>query len=611
MKISFFLRSSLIGLMAAGLFFPRPIDAATLKPVVAGKRGVVAAGHPLVAEAGLRILEKGGNAVDAGVATVFAASVVEMMSFGSGGECPILIKLKDGPVIAINGAGIAPELATVEYYRNLRHDDPRLAAVATISGGRAGIVPSFGPLSAIVPGAVDSLLVALENYGTMSFAEVIQPAIELAEGFPLNTALATDFVRAKPVFEKWPSTAKVYAPGGRLPQEGEIFTQANLARTFRSMAEAEKQMAGRGRAAALEAVRDYFYRGPIAKRIGEFCEQAGCLLREGDFAAYRAKVEQPISTNYRGVEVYKVGFWSQGPVLLENLNLLEGFDLKSMGHNSVDYVHTVVEAMKLGYADRDAYYGDPAFSEVPASLISKDYARVRRALIDPRRASAEHVPGDPGRLEARAPVEFARARLRDRNGEHQDTTCVNVIDRSGNMFSATPSGGWVPAVIAGDTGIPLTQRGQSFVLTTGHPNQLAPHKRPRITLTPTLALKNGKPWLAFSTPGGDSQDQTLLQVFLNVVEFGMNPQEAVEAPRFNSEAMYSSFDNHADQPLLLDVEKRFPASTLDELKARGHKVNLGGDWSNPTAPTIVEYNGETGVISAGADIRGHRYALAW
>ena len=361
----------------------------------------------------------------------------------------------------------------------------------------------------------------------------------------------------------------------------------------------------------LEAVRDYFYRGPMAKRISDFCKEAGCLLREQDFAAYHARVEEPLTVTYRGVQVYKCGFWTQGPALLEILNLLEPFDLKSMKHNSADYVHSVVEAEKLGDADRDAYYGDPDFTPMPAALISNEYANLRRPLINPAKASAEHIPGDPVHMAARAPEEFVRARFRHRNGEHQDTTCVNVVDQAGNLFSATPSGAWTAAVIAGDTGIPLSERAQSFVLTPGHPNQIAPHKRPRITLTPSLALRNGQPWLVFSTPGGDSQDQTLLQIFLNVVEFGMNPQEAVEAPRFNSEAMYSSFDNHADQPLTLDVEKRFESAVLDALRARGHKLVVGGDWSNPTAPTMVEYDPTTHVSSAGADVRGYRYALTW
>ncbi|MBZ5563331.1 MAG: gamma-glutamyltransferase family protein [Acidobacteriia bacterium] len=612
MAIPGFLARTCAMALGAGLFLPGLLSGArTLKPVVAGKRGVVAAGHPLVAEAGLRMLEKGGNAVDAGVAAVFAASVVEMTSFASGGECPILIKVKDGPVVAINGAGIAPELATVDYYEHLSPDDPRRLTMGTIGAARGGIIPAFGPLSAIVPSVEDSLLLALEKYGTLSAHEVLQPAIELAQGFPLNAVVAGALARAKPVAEKWPSTAKVYYPGGRIPKEDELFVQADLARTLESLAQVDRENASRGRVAAIEAVREYFYRGPIAQRISDFCEGAGCLLRAGDFAAYHAQVEQPLTTEYRGVQVFKCGFWTQGPVFLENLNLLEGFDLKAMGHNSADYIHTVVEAEKLGYADRDAYYGDPAFSQIPEALISKDYAKLRRPLINPVKASTEHIPGDPIHMQARASAEFAHARLSHRNGAHQDTTCVNVIDAAGNMFSATPSGGWIPAVIAGDTGIALTQRAQSYVLTPGHPNQLAPHKRPRITLTPSLALREGKPWLVFSTPGGDSQDQTLLQIFLNVVEFGMNPQEAVEAPRFNSEAMYSSFDDHSDQPLALDVESRIPAKVLDELRTRGHKLVLGGDWSNPTAPTMIEYDPATGVIKGGADIRGWRYALAW
>jgi gamma-glutamyltranspeptidase/glutathione hydrolase len=609
MTNSRFAYRSLLVALAAELLFPLALDAATtLKPLVAGKRGVVAAGHPLVAEAGLRILEKGGNAVDAGVATVFAASVVEMNGFGSGGECPILIKLEGRPVVAINGAGVAPELATAEYYRRLRRDDPRLADVATIS---KGTIPAYGLLSAIVPSAMDALLLALEKYGTMSLAEVIQPAIELAEGFPLDPRFVRGLARFRPTLEKWPTTRKVFLPSGQIPREAEIFVQADLARTFRSLAEVDRQNASKSRAAAIEAVRDYFYRGPIAKRMSDFCQAAGCLLRAGDFATYHAKVEEPLTTNYRGIDVYKVSFWSQSPVFLENLNLLEGFDLKAMGHNSADYIHTVVEAMKLGYADRDTYYGDPEFSPIPVQLISKEYARLRRPLLDPQKASAEHIPGDPARMEARAPEDFVRARLSERNAEHQDTTCVNVIDSAGNMFSATPSGAWVPAVIAGDTGIPLSQRAQSFVLTEGHPNQLAPGKRPRITLTPTLALKEKSPWLAFSTPCGDGQDQTLLQVFLNVAEFGMNPQEAVEAPRFNSQAMYSSFDDHSDKPLVLDLEKRIPQEVFRQLRARGHKLNVQGEWDNSCAPTVVEYNATTRVIKAGADVRGHRYALAW
>ena len=604
-----FKRSRIVAIFAAVLTLSQLSTAAsTYRPLVMGKRAVVAAGHPLVAEAGLRILHKGGNAIDAGVASVFAAAVVEMDGFGVGGECPILIKKGDLAPAAINGDGIAPALATVEFYKHLSREDPRVADVASIS---KGTIPAFGPLSAIVPSAVDSLLLALEKYGTMSAAEVLQPAIELAEGYPIDARFVRTVTHSVAVLEKWPVARKVYLPGGRVPKAGELFVQADLANTLRSMARVAAEKAGEGRVAAIEAVRDYFYRGPIAKRVSDFCREAGCLLREEDFAAYHARVEEPLTTNYRGIDVYKVGFWSQSPVFLENLNLLEGFEVAKLHQNSAEYIHLVVEAMKLGYADRDAYYGDPEFSSVPIQLISKPYAAVRRPLIDLSKASDRHIPGDPVKPAARAAEDWARARYAERNGEHQDTTCVNVIDRDGNMFSATPSGGWVPAVIAGDTGIQLTERAQSFVLTPGHPNQIAPHKRPRITLTPTLALKQKKPWLAFSTPCGDAQDQTLLQVFLNVAEFGMNPQEAVEAPRFNSQAPYSSFDAHRDRPAVLEVENRIPETALNRLSGLGHKLEMQGAWGNSCAPTIIEYDAANGVIRGGADVRGERYAVGW
>jgi len=580
----------------------------TFKPLVMGRRGVVAAGHPLVAEAGLRVLEKGGNAIDAGVAAVLAASVVEMDGFGAGGECPILIRPQGKVVVAIDGDGTAPKLATLDYYLSLRPEDLRLADVATISKGK---IPAYGPLSAIVPSAIDALLVSLEKYGTMSFADVAQPAIELAQGFPLDSRFSQMISYYQSTLEKWPDAGKVYLPGGRVPDEGQVFVQSDLALTYQSMAEVERKNAKRGREAAIESVRDYFYRGPIAKRISEFCKQAGCLLREADLAAYHAKIEQPLTVRYRNIDVYKCSFWTQGPVFLETLNLLEGFDLKGMGYNSVSYIHTLVEAMKLGYADRDAYYGDPDFSKIPTELVSKQYADLRRPLIDPEHASADHVPGDPLHMQARASDQFIRSRYKDRNADHQDTTTVNVIDQFGNMFSATPSGGWLPAVVVGGTGIQLSERLQQFVLTPGHPNQLAPDKRPRITLTPTLALKEHKAWLAFSTPCGDGQDQTLLQVFLNVAEFGMDPQEAVEAPRFNSGAMFSSFNAHEDRPLSLEVEGRISQEVVSQLQTKGHRVVVGGNWSNSCNPTMIEYDAIKGVIKGGADVRGHRYALAW
>jgi gamma-glutamyltranspeptidase/glutathione hydrolase len=592
-------------------YTPHSFVPTTLKPQVMGRRGVVAGGHPLVAEAGMRMLQQGGNAVDAGVATVFAAAVVEQASCGLGGEVPILIKLKGKPVVAVNGCGVAPELATAEFFRYLPASDPRRGPFPVMIQGANGIIPAYGPLSAIVPGMIDGLLLALKEFGTMSFAEVIEPALELAQGFPADQRLAGTLNQHEPTYSKWKTSERVYKPKGKVVEEGRVWSQPELAKTLHAMADAGKKARRRKRAAAIDAVRDYFYRGPIAEKIGKYCEQNGCLLRERDINAFRAQVERPLKTIYRGVDVYKVSYWSQSPVFLQNLNLLEAFDLRSMGHNSPRYVHTVVEAMKLGYADRDAHYGDPELSKIPAQLISKAYANLRRGLIDASHASPNHRVGDPERMQAEAPAEFAKARLRDRNAEHQDTTCVNVVDQDGNMFSATPSGAWIPAMMAADTGIPLTQRAQAFVLTPEHPNQIAPRKRPRITLTPTLALKNGKPWLAFSTPGGDSQDQTLLQIFLNVLEFGMQPQEAVEAPRFNSVAMYSSFDDHGDNPLGLQLESRFPEATLEALRALGHKLILQGDWQNPSSPTMIEYDARNGVIKAGADVRGHRCASGW
>jgi gamma-glutamyltranspeptidase/glutathione hydrolase len=587
-----------------------PEKASTLKPLVQGRRGVVAAGHPLVAEAGLRILEQGGNAVDAGIASVFAASVVEMTSFGLGGECPILIKPANGPVIVINGVGTAPGLATVDYYRGIAANDPRVVKLTTEAGDGQGTIPSYGALSAVVPGAVDALLLALEEFGTLKFSDVIEPALELAEGFPLDARVADRLELDQAAFSRWPESQKIYMPGGRLPKEGELFVQADLAHTFQEMIAAERRTGSRARGAGIESVRDDFYRGTLARQISDFCRQEGCLIRQSDLAAYHARVENPLHTNYRGIDVYKSTFWGQGPAFLETLNLLEGFNLRSLGLNSTDYVHLVVEATKLALADRDAYYGDPDFSAIPVALISKPYADIRRLLIQ-QHASAEHIPGDPIELRSRAPEDFARARLSGRSGDHKDTTGVNVIDKSGTMFSAVPSGAWIPALIVSHTGIPLSQRMQSFVLTPGHPNQLAPNKRPRVTLTPTLALRDGKPWLAFSTPGGDWQDQCLLQVFLNIVEFEMNPQEAVEAPRFYTNAMYSSFDDHSDKPLSLQVENRFSSEVVDGLQLHGHHVVLVENWTNRNAPTVVEFSAATGTISAGADVSGYRYAIGW
>ncbi len=580
----------------------------TYRPVVRGTRGVVAGGHPLVAEAGMRMLHKGGNAVDAGVAATLAGSVIEFSHFGFGGEVPVLIRMAGQPVQVISGQGQAPQLATREFFEKRT---PSAADNAGRVGGPSPI-PSTGPLAATVPGVLDAMVVALEKYGTLKLADVMQPAIDLAEAFPIDE-LRVNYIRnTRPVFENFAASKAVFLPNGEVPKVGDIFVQKDLARTLRELVDVEKKNARRGRLAALEAVRDYFYRGPLAKRYCDAIEQAGGLMRPSDMAAFRAEIDQPTKISFRGYEVYKVGFWSQGPVMLEALNLIEEYDLKKMGHNSPEYVHTLSEAIKLAFADRDRYYGDPKFVKVPgAELLSKDYAAVRRALIDPRAASMEQRPGDPVNRKSLANLISINSYEVPEAERAHDTTCVNVIDAAGNVFSATPSGAWLPSFIAGDTGIPISSRMQSFLLTPGHPNEVKGGKRPRITLSPTLVLKDGQPFAALSTPGGDNQDQALMQVLLNIIEFGMNPQEAVEAPRFETEHFVSSFADHKFNAGSLNLEKRFGPELIEEMKKRGHKVEVKPDFAPSAAPTIVLFDPKTKLIQAGADVRRGRYAIGW
>jgi len=576
----------------------------TYRPPVRGTRGVVAGGHPLVAEAGLRMLHRGGNAVDAGVAATLAGSVIEFSHFAFGGEVPVIIKMASKPqVVTINGQGQAPALATIEFFEKQRKDP-----------GQPALIPSTGPTAATVPGVLDAMVVALQNYGTMKLADVMQPAIELADGFPIDELRVQYIKNTRPAYEQWKDTTDIFLPGGQVPKVGDIFVQKNLAKTLQELVAVEKKNAKRGRVAALEAVRDYFYRGPLGKRYCDAIEKAGGLLRASDLASFRADIDQPTKVSFHGYDVYKVGFWSQGPVMLQILNLLESYDLKAMKHNSPDYVHTLTEAIKLGFADRDRYYADPRFVKVPgAELLSKEYAEVRRSLIDPKSASQTQQPGDPVNKKSLAqlvslnpdPVDIPAAE------RAHDTTCVNVIDAAGNVFSATPSGAWLPSFVAGDTGIPISSRLQSALLIRGHANELKPGKRPRITLTPTLVMKDGQPFAALSTPGGDNQDQALLQVLFNVIEFGMNPQEAVEAGRFETQHYVSSFADHKFNPGSLMVEKRFGEALIEEMKRRGHKVEVNADFAPTSAPTIVLFDPKTKLIQAGADARRGRYAMGW
>lgn len=584
----------------------------TFRPVVRGKRGVVAGGQPLSVEAGLRILQHGGNAVDAGVATILAASVIEFSHFSFGGEVPILIKLKGQKVAVIEGMGQAPMKATLEFFANRTQSDS--------AGGakRAAQIPSTGPLAATVPAVLDACVTALDQFGTKTLAEVMEPAIELADGFPIDE-LRVQYIRTRaPIFSQWPDAKRVFLPGGEIPKVGDLFVQADLARTLREIVRAER-LASKGtrnnRHAGLMAARDYFYRGPIARRIGNYMQANGGLIAADDFAKFSAKVGQPVETEYRGYQVFKAGFWTQGPAMLETLNMLEGFDLQKMGHNSPGYIHTLAEALKLALADRDRYYGDPNFVKIPMSeLLSKEYAALRRPLIDERHASLAQQPGDPMNMKAvlaTAVQTVGRASTLPEIERANDTTCVNVVDKDGNMFSATPSGAWLPAVVAGDTGVLMGQRLQSSLTDPNSPNVVAPGKRPRITLTPTLVLKGGEPFMVLSTPGGDNQDQALLQVLLNIIEFGMNPQEAVEAPRFDTQHYVSSFDDHEFLPGSLNLESRVNLKTIQELSEKGHKVKVQGEWGTLSAPTVIIYDPKTGVASAGADPRRSRYAVAW
>ncbi len=577
--------------MPLGLFLGSVLAQPTMFPPVRGVHEMVGAANNLEVEAGFRILAQGGNAVDAGVASVLAAAVTEQSRFGLGGEMPLLVKPAGKPVVAISGIGTAPALATPEYFLK-REAEPWEDAQ------RMPPIPAQGIRAAILPGVFDGLILALDRYGTMSFSQVVAPAIEYSEGFPIAEEFAAFIKNYQRILDLWPVSKAFFFPNGEAPKRGEVFREPALGRTLRLLAETEKKARG-NRSHKLQAVRDLFYKGELARRLAAFSEANGGLIRYNDLAKFHAEADEPKAGTYRGYEIYKPGFWTQGPVMIEALNILEGFELKAMGHNSPRYLHTVVETVKLAFADRDRYYGDPKFSHIPEeTLLSQQYADERRRQIDPEHASMEHRPGSFG---GKLPMPSGSVVTA---GVH-DTTCVNVVDRWGNVFSATPSGAWLPSVIAGDTAIPLSTRLQSFVLTEGHANFLAPGKRPRVTLSPTIVLKDGKPFLAMSTPGGDNQDQALLQVLLNIIDFGMTPQEAVEAPRFQSEHFHSSFAHHEFAPGRLNLEGRIPKPTAEALSALGHRVSVSGDWSNSSAPTVIEV-GE-GVLHGGADPRRARF----
>jgi gamma-glutamyltranspeptidase/glutathione hydrolase len=594
--------AALLAVQAAGRPAAALEEGQTYYPVVRGRRGAVAAGNPFTTQAGFRILVAGGNAVDAGVAMVLAGAVTEFDSYGFGGEVPILIySPRERKVHSLNGVGFAPEAIRADMF------DPATG------------IPGEGALCAVVPSVLDTAVLALRRFGTRSFCEVSAPARELAEGFPMAERLAERIGEDAEKLRRWPSSERVFLPGGKAPVAGEVFVQKDLAATLRSLCEAEERHASAGRERALQAVRDEFYRGPLGREFARGAREAGGVLSEADLAAFESRVEEPVSSVFGDYTLYKPGYWTQGPVLLHTLGLLEQFDLRGLGHNSAAYIHIVTEAMKLAFADRDRYFGDPDFVRNPArGYLSPAYIRERARLIDRERASLERRAGDPwkyeeGRTWARPPGPTRRAAEAGPVSIARDTTSMEAADASGLLFSATASGAWLPSVIAGRTGIPMSERLEAFVLEPGHPNDLQPRKRPRITLTPTLVLKSGGPWLALSTVGGDYQDQVILQVFLNLVLFGMDPQQAIEAPKFTTDHLVETFAGHAYKAGSLNLEERLyaDAERLKALQERGHSVTSTGSWRNGTAPTAILFDVASGVLSAGADPRRHRQAAAW
>ena len=574
----------------------------TTRPVITGRNGVVTAGHYLAAAAGMEIMRAGGNAIDAGVAMGFCLAVLEPQSNGIGGESPMLIHhAASGRTVSINGQGVAPRAATIDWFRQQGID----------------MIPGDGLLAATVPSQTSNWLLALQEFGTMTAGQILAPALDLAEnGFAMTHGLRRCIdANQKRYQEEWPSSAAVYLKNGGAPDWGDRHRNADWAETFKALAQAEAEASG-SRADGIEAGRRFFYEGPVAEKMAAHCRDLSVMDASGsahngllvyeDLASFRSQVEEPETVDYRGLDVYKCGPWCQGPVFLQQLTLLEGYDLQGMGHNSVEYIHTLTECAKLAFADREFYYGDPEFADVPLErLLSKSYAEERRRLIDPNSASMDLRPGDVGPR----PLKLI---LGDERSYNNDTTHLDAIDAEGNMIAATPSGGWIQSspVVAG-LGFPLGTRAQMFSLDPEHPNCLAPGKRPRTTLTPSLARHQGRPWMVFGTPGGDQQDQWTLQFFLNVVDHGMNIQEALDAPTFHSQHFPSSFYPRAQHPGRLVVESRIAAETREALARLGHDVRDAGEWANGRVLGI-RFEPERGLIFGGASPRLETgYAIGW
>jgi gamma-glutamyltranspeptidase / glutathione hydrolase len=653
--------------LLVGVFAPtRSRGQRTEKPPLHGRHWMAVTGKPLAATAGAMVFQKGGNAVDAACAMI-AATCTMWDTLSWGGETQALVyNPHTGKVVGINALGVAPSGATAAFYKSKGMKYP----------------PEYGPLAAVTPGTPGGILTMLAEYGKLSLKDVLDPAIQMADGYPIEAELTNTIERNKNWIKRWRYSRELMLPHAgqkrEAPEAGEVFRQPDLAATLRKLVEAEQQAlaAGKSRKEAIYAAYDRFYRGDIARELVRGTREEGGLFTEKDLADWKVHIEEPVKTNYKGIDVYKLNVWTQGPAMLEALNILENFDLKGMGYNSARYVNTIYQAMSLAFADRDFYYGDIYFppEEPVQGLLSKDYAKQRARLVNPEHNDPAIAPGDPypfqgqtnpyaellkkwstrptanpssappatqdttpapGLSSTLRPPSSATSLAPDIQSSNDDaqspdaasslqssdaefmrhfyagTTSVEAADEEGWVVSVTPSGGWVPAVIAGRTGVGLSQRAQSFVTDASECpfNVIEPGKRPRVTLTPTLALKDGKPYLCFSVQGGDSQDQNLLQFFLDVVEFGMTPQQATEAPNINSFQMRSSFGQHEIRPGRILLADSMPPWVRAELRRMGYEETFEERTSGPINAIMLDQR--HGTLWGGSSNHGEDYGIAW
>jgi gamma-glutamyltranspeptidase/glutathione hydrolase len=592
----------------------------TQKPPLHGRHWMAITGKPLAATAGAMIFQKGGNAVDASCAMLAATcTMFDVLSWG-GETQALLYHPKTKKVIAINGLGVAPTGATADFFKSKGMNYP----------------PQYGPLAAVTPGTPGALMTMLAEYGTLSLKEVLAPAMQLADGYPIEAQTANSFEREKERLKQWPYSKNVFLPhlgeNREAPHAGEIFRQADLLATLQKLVETEQQAIkkGRSRKEAIYAAYERFYKGDIAKEFARGSKEQGGLITEKDLANWKVIIEEPVMVNYKGIDVYKMQPWTQGPVMLQALNMLENLNLKEMGFNSARYIHTLYQVMNLTFADRDFYYGDPylAPEEPIKGLLSKEYAKERIKSINWEKNDPKAAPGDPYPFEGKInPYKdylkaWSQASLMKPSGSLDEeylknvflgTTSIEAADKEGWVVSITPSGGWNPACIAGKTGIGMSQRMQSFVTDPKENpfNVVEPGKRPRVTLTPSLALKDGKPFLSFAVQGGDTQDQNLLQFFLNVVEFGMTVQEATEAPNINTDQLYLSLGGEDRKPKagFILLHESTPPYVRKELQRMGYRMRFDDRTSGPI--NAIWFDWAHGTLWGGSSNHGEDYGIGW